>query len=118
MLKAALEGSASAKADNAVIYATSNRRHIVKENFSDRDGDDVRRNDTLQETLSLSERFGLVVLYSKPSKALYLQIVRELAEKHGVGLEVKALELQAEAFALKKGSRSARCAEQFIQSLL
>ena len=118
MLKAALEGSASAKADNAVIYATSNRRHIVKENFSDRDGDDVHRNDTLQETLSLSERFGLVVLYSKPSKALYLQIVRELAEKHGVGLDVKELELQAEAFALKKGSRSARCAEQFIQSLL
>ena len=118
MLKAALEGSASAKADNAVIYATSNRRHIIKESFGDREGDDVHRNDTLQETLSLSERFGLVVLYSKPSKALYLQIVRELAEKHGVGLDVKELELQAEAFALKKGSRSARCAEQFIQSLL
>lgn len=118
MLKAALEGSASAKADNAVIYATSNRRHIVKEYFSDRDGDDVHRNDTLQETLSLSERFGLVVLYSKPNKALYLQIVRELAQKYGVKLEEKQLELQAEAFALKKGSRSARCAEQFIQSLL
>ena len=58
MLKAALEGSASAKADNAVIYATSNRRHIIKESFGDRDGDDVHRNDTLQETLSLSERFG------------------------------------------------------------
>jgi hypothetical protein len=84
MLKAALEGSASAKADNAVIYATSNRRHIIKESFGDRDGDDVHRNDTLQETLSLSERFGLVVLFSKPNKQLYLEIVRELAKKHGV----------------------------------
>ena len=118
MLKAALEGSASAKADNAVIYATSNRRHIVKESFAERDGDDVHRNDTLQETLSLAERFGLVVLYTKPDKRLYLQIVRELAEKHGVALPVSVLEMQAEAFAIKKGSRSARCAEQFIKSLL
>jgi predicted AAA+ superfamily ATPase len=118
MLKAALEGSASAKADNAVIYATSNRRHIIKESFSDRDGDDVHRNDTLQETLSLSERFGLVVLFSKPNKALYLEIVRELAVRRGVQISGEELDLQAEAFALKKGSRSARCAEQFIDSLL
>jgi len=118
MLKAALEGSASAKADNAVIYATSNRRHIIKESFSDRDGDDVHRNDTLQETLSLSERFGLVVLFSKPNKALYLEIVRELAARRGVQMSGEELDLQAEAFALKKGSRSARCAEQFIDSLL
>jgi predicted AAA+ superfamily ATPase len=118
MLKAALEGSASAKAENAVIYATSNRRHIIKESFGDRDGDDVHRNDTLQETLSLSERFGLVVLFSKPSKQLYLEIVRELAEKYSIELPQAQLEIQAEAFALKKGSRSARCAEQFIDSLL
>jgi predicted AAA+ superfamily ATPase len=118
MLKAALEGSASAKADNAVIYATSNRRHIIKESFSDREGDDVHRNDTLQETLSLSERFGLVVTYSKPNKALYLTIVKKLAEKFGVRMDEKELEIKAEAFALKKGNRSARCAEQFINSLL
>ncbi len=118
MLKAALEGSAAARADNAVIYATSNRRHIIKENFSDRDGDDVHRNDTLQETLSLSERFGLVVSFSKPDKKLYLEIVKKLAERHGIKKEEKALEIEAEAFALKRGSRSARCAEQFIDSLL
>lgn len=118
MLKAALEGSASAKADNAVIYATSNRRHIIKESFGDRDGDDVHRNDTLQETLSLSERFGLVVLFSKPDRKLYLEIVRQLAERCGVQMDSKELEIKAEAFALKKGNRSARCAEQFIQSLL
>ena len=118
MLKAALEGSASAKAENAVIYATSNRRHIIKESFGDREGDDVHRNDTLQETLSLSERFGLVVLFSKPNKQLYLEIVRALAEKHGVNIPVAELEVKAEAFALRKGNRSARCAEQFIDSLL
>ena len=118
MLKAVLEGSASAKADNAVIYATSNRRHIIKESFSDRDGDDVHRNDTLQETLSLSERLGLVVTYSKPSKALYLDIVHQLAVKKGVKMTNAELDIKAEAFALKKGSRSARCAEQFIDSLL
>ncbi len=118
MLKAALEGSASAKAANAVIYATSNRRHIIKESFSDRDGDDVHRNDSLQETLSLSERFGLVVLFSKPNKDLYLEIVRELAKKHGLQTDGKELEIKAEAFALRKGNRSARCAEQFIDSLL
>ncbi len=118
MLKAALEGSASAKADNAVIYATSNRRHIIKESFGDREGDDVHVNDTLQETLSLSERFGLTVLYSKPDKKLYLEIVRRLAERFGVTMDVKELEIKAEEFALRKGNRSARCAEQFINSLL
>ena len=118
MLKAALEGSASAMADNAVIYATSNRRHIIKESFSDREGDDVHRNDTLQETLSLSERFGLTVLFSKPNKALYLEIVKELAKRFEIKMNEKELEIQAEAFALRKGNRSARCAEQFINSLL
>ncbi len=118
MLKAALEGSASAKADNAVIYATSNRRHIIKECFGDREGDDVHRNDTLQETLSLAERFGLVVLFSKPNKTLYLEIVHELAKRFSIEMDKTELDIKAEAFALKKGNRSARCAEQFIQSLL
>ncbi len=117
MLKAALEGSASAKSENAVIYATSNRRHIVKEYFADREGGDVHRNDTLQETLSLSERFGLVVLFQKPNKALYLDIVHTLAERAGLSVD-SDLDIKAEAFALRRGSRSARCAEQFINSLL
>ena len=118
MLKAALEGSASAKADNSVIYATSNRRHIIKESFGDRDGDDVHRNDTLQETLSLSERFGLVVLFSKPDKKLYLEIVHELAERNKIQMDISELDIKAEAFALRRGNRSARCAEQFIESLM
>ena len=71
----------------------------------------------MQETLSLSERFGLTVLYSKPDKKLYLKIVKTLAQRSGVTLDEKELEIQAEAFALRKGNRSARAAEQFINSL-
>lgn len=118
MLKAALEGSASAKADNAVIYATSNRRHIIKETFADREGNEVHVNDTLQESISLSERFGLVVLFSKPNKALYLDIVHELARRNNINMSITELDVKAEAFALRKGNRSARCAEQFIDSLM
>ena len=118
MLKAALEGSAAAKADNAVIYATSNRRHIVRETFSDREGGEVHRNDTMQETLSLSERFGMTVLFARPNKQLYLEIIRELAAKHHITMDISELEIKAEAFALNRGTRSARCAEQFIESLM
>ncbi len=118
MLKAALEGSASAKAKNAVIYATSNRRHIVKETFSDRGEDDVHRADTMQELMSLSERFGLVVYFSKPSKTLYLDIVHELARRAGLDLDRAELDIKAEAYALAKGNRSPRAAEQFVESLL
>ena len=118
MLKAALEGSASAKAENSVIYATSNRRHIIKETFGDRVGDDVHRNDTLQENLSLSERFGLIVLFQKPDKKLYLQIVHALAQRNGITMDTAELDVKAEAFALRRGNRSARCAEQFIESLM
>ncbi len=120
MLKAALEGSASAKAPNAVIYATSNRRHIVKESFSDRSQseDDIHHSDTVQELLSLSDRFGLVVYFSKPNKALYLEIVHELARRAEVDMDTSELDLLAERYALAKGSRSPRAALQFINSLL
>lgn len=119
MLKAALEGSASAKASNAVIYATSNRRHIVKERFSERGHeDDVHHSDTVQELLSLSDRFGLVVYFSKPNKKLYLDIVHELAKKENLSIDEKELDIKAEAFALAKGSRSPRAAQQFIKGLI
>ena len=108
-----------AKAKNAVIYATSNRRHIVKENFSERTTeDDIHHNDTVQELMSLSDRFGLTVYFERPSKALYLDIVHRLARKNGLDIEPEKLDVQAEAFALNKGSRSPRAAEQFINSLI
>ena len=117
MLKATLEGSASVKSKNAVIYATSNRRHIIKETFGEREGNDIHRNDTIQETLSLSERFGLTVLFAKPEKKLYLDIIHELATRNGIEITGE-LDTKAETFALNRGYRSARCAEQFIDSLL
>lgn len=117
-LKAILEGSVSARSRNVVIYATSNRRHLVKETFSDREGDDVHRNDTMQETISLSERFGLKVSFGKPDKKCYLEIVKAIAGKEGIRMPEEELELLAERFALEKGGRSARGARQFVDSLL
>ncbi len=118
MLKAVLEGGASAKAGNAVIYATSNRRHIVKESFADREGDDdLHRNDTVQELMSLSDRFGLTVYFERPNKALYLDIIHQLADRFGIRTPRPELDIRAEAFALARGSRSPRAAEQFISSL-
>ena len=117
-LKAILEGSVSARSSNVVIYATSNRRHLVKETFSDREGDDIHRNDTLQEMISLSERFGIQITFQKPNKATYLDIVRHLANDRGVEMDQKELEIKAEQFALGRGGRSARAATQFVDSLV
>ena len=117
-LKAILEGSVSARSRNVVIYATSNRRHLVKESFSNREGDDVHRNDTLQEMISLSERFGIQITFQKPNKATYLDIVHHLAKQRGVEMDEKELDIKAEAFALNRGGRSARAATQFIDGLV
>ena len=117
-LKAILEGSVSAKSRNVVIYATSNRRHLIKESFSDRDGDDIHRNDTMQEIISLSERFGIQVTFQKPNKETYLGIVRHIAAQKGIVMDANELDMLAERFALGRGGRSARAATQFIDGLL
>ena len=117
-LKAILEGSVSARSRNVVIYATSNRRHLVKESFSGREGDDVHRNDTLQEMISLSERFGIQITFQKPNRATYLDIVHHLAKQRGLDMDEKQLDIQAEAFALSRGGRSARAATQFVDGLV
>ena len=117
-LKAVLEGSVTAKSANVAIYATSNRRHIIKEKFSDREGDDVHRNDTMQELISLSERFGIHVSFSRPSRETYLRIVRHLAQEKGLQIPETELDAQAERFALERGGRSARLARQFVDGVL
>ena len=117
-LKAIREGSASVKAPNTVIYATSNRRHLIRESFADREGDDIHRNDTIQETMSLSSRFGLTILFNKPAKPQFLEIVRSLAEAKGIDMDPEELEKQASAFAIRKGGATPRAAEQFTNSLL
>ena len=117
-LKAVLEGSVTAKSSNVVIYATSNRRHIIKEKFSDREGDDVHRNDTMQELISLSERFGIHVSFSKPNKETFLRIVHYLATENGLEIPKEELDAHAERFALERGGRSARLARQIVDNLL
>ena len=117
-LKAILEGSVSARSSNVVIYATPNRRHLVKESFSGREGDDVHRNDTLQEMISLSERFGIQITFQKPTRATYLDIVHHLCAQRGVEMDEKELDIKAEAFALSRGGRSARAATQFVDGLV
>ena len=116
-LKAVLEGGLAAKPDNALIYATSNRRHLIKESWADRDTDDINRRDNMQETLSLSDRFGLSVYYGNPDKYEFLNIVYSLAEKAGIDMDKDELSILAERFALTKGGRSPRCAKQFVESL-
>ncbi len=118
VFKAVLEGSVSTKSDNVVIYATSNRRHIIKETFSDREGDEIHKNDTVQELISLSARFGMHITFSKPDKSTYLRIVKSLAKKNKIDIDEAELELLAERFALEKGGRSPRYARQLIDELL
>ena len=115
-LKAVLEGSVTAKSQNVVIYATSNRRHIIKEKFSDREGDDIHRNDTMQELISLSERFGIHITFSKPDKETFLKIVHHFAHEHELEMPQEELDVLAERFALERGGRS--LAQQFIDGLL
>ena len=114
-LKAMLEGSVSSNAANVVIYATSNRRHLVRETFSDREGDEIHYNDTMQEMLSLSDRFGLTITFLRPDKTQYQEIVRELAEQYGVTIEPQELRVKADAFAIRKSGYSPRVAKQFIE---
>ena len=116
-LKAVLEGGLAARPDNALIYATSNRRHIVKESFSDRTDDDVNTRDNMQESLSLSDRFGLAVCYSIPDKKEFVDIVCALARQKGINMSDEELEKGAERFALSRGGRSPRCAKQYVESL-
>ncbi len=116
-LKAILEGSVSSTASNLVIYATSNRRHLVRETFSAREGDEIHFKDTIQELLSLSDRFGLRVTFQKPDKKLYLSIIDELARQYDIKMPIDEIEMKAEAFALSRGGRSPRIAKQFIEYL-
>lgn len=116
-LKAILEGSVSSKTGNMVIYATSNRRHLIREKFSERDGDDVHFRDTMEELSSLSDRFGLTVTFLRPDRDLYLAIVKQYMNRYGIAFDEELLQKQAEAFALKRGGRSARTARQFSESI-
>ena len=114
-LKAILEGSVGGRAQNIAVYATSNRRHLIKETLSDRTGDDIHEADTRQELMSLSARFGLTVTFQRPEKARFETILAELAKQHGIDMPMDQLLVKAEAFAIRAGGRSPRVAKQFIE---
>lgn len=117
-LKAFIEGGVAGKPNNLVIYATSNRRHIIREKFSEREGDDIHRRDAMESAASLSDRFGIQITFSKPVKNEYLSIVEQLAEDYGLTLDSDKLHLLAERFATRRGGRSPRTARQFIMHQL
>ena len=114
-LKAILEGSVGGRAKNIAVYATSNRRHLIKETLTDRTGDDIHEADTRQELMSLSARFGLTVTFQRPEKARFETILAELANQHGIDMPMDQLLVKAEAFAIRAGGRSPRVAKQFIE---
>lgn len=119
-LKAVIEGGLERKPDNILIYATSNRRHLVRERFSDKEdrNDDLHTNDTVQEKLSLVSRFGVTIYFGKPEKKEFQQIVLALAKRSNITMDEQELLLKANAWELHHGGLSGRTAQQFIDYLL
>lgn len=119
-LKAVIEGGLEKKPENILIYATSNRRHLVREKFSDKEerADDIHSNDTVQEKLSLVYRFGVSIYFGKPEKKEFQQIVKTLAQRHGITMPEEELLLEANKWELSHGGLSGRTAQQFIDYLL
>ena len=117
-LKAIIEGGVAERPENILIYATSNRRHLVKESFYDREGGgDIHREETTNEQVSLSERFGLQIYYAKPDKQEYMDMVLFLAESEHPDIPQDELIAGANAWAVKHGGFSGRAAHQYILSL-
>lgn len=117
-MKAIIEGSLIQCPDNAVIYATSNRRHLIRETFQTRSGDEIHLNDTMNEINSLSERFGINIFFSKPTVEEFNQIVIELAKDNNINIDEKTLIEKAKRLSLIKGTRSPRIAKQLIDNLI
>ena len=121
-LKAVIEGGLEKKPDNILIYATSNRRHLVREKSSDKleimDDDDLHSSDTVQEKLSLVYRFGVRIYYGAPSKKEFQTIVKELAQRNKITMPEEELLLEANKWELSHGGLTGRTAQQFIDHLL
>lgn len=120
-LKAVIEGGVETKPDNILIYATSNRRHLIKETWNDRSDVEVdngmHRSDTMEEKLSLVNRFGVTINYSKPSQKEYFNIVIELAHRQGIRMSDEELKAEANKWELSHGGISGRTAQQFVNYL-
>ena len=118
-LKAIIEGGLEKRPDNVLIYATSNRRHLIREKNSDKRElqDDLHVNDTVQEKLSLVSRFGIQIYYGKPDKKEFQEIVRQLAKRHRIDMPEEKLLAEANVWELNHGGLSGRTAEQFVTHL-
>ena len=119
-LKAIIEGGLSKKPNNVLIYATSNRRHLVREKWQDKEDrdQDLHTNDTVQEKLSLVNRFGVTICYQKPNKKEFQEIIRVLAKRHNIVMDENELLLKANAWELSHGGISGRTAQQFINYIV
>lgn len=119
-LKAVIEGGLEKKPENVLIYATSNRRHLVREKFSDKEEreDDLHKGDTVAEKLSLVARFGVTIYFGSPDKKQFQMIVKTLAERYGIEMEEETLLLEANKWELSHGGLSGRTAQQFIDYIL
>ena len=121
-LKAVIEGGVESRPANILIYATSNRRHLIKENWSDRDdvvsNNGMHKSDTMEEKLSLAYRFGVRISYSKPTPKEFYNIVFELAKKNNINMDEEDIRKEANKWELSHGGISGRCATQFIDYLL
>lgn len=117
VLKATLDGSIAARPDNILIYATTNRRKLIKETNGDRSVDEIGRSDAVDESMSLADRFGLFITFTQPNREVFFDIVRKLAEDSGIEIDDSELIQAAERFALKRGGRSPRIARQFTDWL-
>lgn len=119
-LKAVIEGGLEKKPDNVLIYATSNRRHLIRETFRDKSerDEELHTNDTVQEKLSLFTRFGVTIYFGGPSKKEFQNIVSSLAQKAGIQMNEEELLLQANQWELSHGGLSGRTAQQFVDYLL
>ncbi len=115
-LKAVIEGSIEKKPDNVLIYATSNRRHLIKEEFSDRES--LHGNETVQEKISLSARFGEMIFFDSPDKKQFNNIVKLLAEREGLVIDDEELMLIANRWEMSHSGKSGRTARQLVDHLL
>ncbi len=120
-MKAVIEGGVETKSDNILIYATSNRRHLIKETWNDRNDmereNGMHRSDTMQEKLSLVNRFGVTINFSRPNQKEFFAIVIELARRAGLPLSDEELKAEANKWELSHGGISGRTAQQFIYYL-
>lgn len=116
-LKAILEGGVNSFPNNIAVYVTSNYRHLIKENFTDRTGDDIHIEDTIQQIMSLTNRFGMIITFQRPCRDLFKEIVLSYAKENNIKTDKEELIKQAEAYAIRSAGRSPRVAKQFIELL-